>query len=62
MPYECSICHEKMEKDLIVLLKHTESHIIDEIKAQHPDWVEDSGICTKCLGFYKDQMKEKNSW
>jgi len=56
MEYTCSICEEKVEGDLISLKDHTEKHIIDLLKADHPDWVEDDGICQKCLDYYKGEI------
>jgi len=57
MKYQCSVCNESIKDDLLVYINHTESHIIDEIKTKHPDWVEQDGICRKCVDYYKKQMK-----
>lgn len=57
MEYKCSVCDEKVKGDLLVYINHTEGHILDEIKSNHPEWVEDDGICQKCVDYYKKQMK-----
>ena len=57
MEYQCSVCKETVQGDLLVYIDHTEKHIMDEIKANHPDWVEKDGVCHKCVDYYKGQMK-----
>ena len=57
MEYKCSVCSESIDGDLLVYVDHTEQHIMDEIKLNHPDWVENDGICQKCVDYYKKQMK-----
>ena len=57
MEYKCSVCNAKVKGDLLVYIDHTEQHIMDEIKARHPDWVEQGGLCRKCVDYYKKQIK-----
>lgn len=57
MAYTCSVCNQTVEGDLIKFTAHTEDHIVDLIKAKHPDWVDDDGICQKCVDYYKKQLK-----
>ena len=52
----CPTCGEKMPRDLGFILPHTEKHIVDVIKTEHPSWVEGNGICKKCYEYYKKQM------
>jgi len=59
MDYKCSVCQQDVDDDLLVYIKHTEKHIMDEIKAGHPDWSENDGVCQKCVDYYKDQLKGK---
>jgi len=61
MGYQCSVCQETVQDDLLVYIDHTEKHIMDEIKANHPDWVEKDGVCQKCVDYYKGQMKGNSS-
>lgn len=60
MDYQCSLCGKKVGDDLVVYIDHTERHIIDEIKAHHPDWADTDGVCRKCVAYYKLQMRGKN--
>jgi hypothetical protein len=57
MDYKCSLCGNVVEDDLKVFVEHTESHIVDVIKEKHPDWIQDDGMCSKCLEYYKKQLK-----
>ncbi len=58
MKYHCDICHKKIEGGTSVYIDHTEEHIMDEIKSIHPEWVEKDGLCSKCVEYYKKQMKK----
>lgn len=57
MEYQCSVCQESVEGDLISLKEHTEGHIVDVIKEKHPEWTDEDGICQKCLDYYRNQIK-----
>lgn len=57
MQYSCPICQEKVSEELTSYMDHTESHIVDVIKEKHPDWVEEDGLCQKCLDYYRKEMK-----
>ena len=61
MDYQCSVCDEKVKGGLLVYIDHTEKHIVDEIKAKHPEWAEKDGICPKCVDYFKEQMKGNSS-
>ncbi len=61
MAYKCSVCSEHVEGDLLVYINHTEEHIIDEIRAKHPDWAEEDGMCKKCVDYFRSQMKGDSS-
>jgi hypothetical protein len=41
---------------MLLFYKHTQQHIVDSIKKQHPKWVTENGYCEKCLDFYKKKM------
>ena len=53
----CPTCNKNMPRDLLVVIPHTEEHIVDVIKKNHPEWVEADGICKKCYEYYKKQMR-----
>jgi len=57
MDYKCPLCNESIKDDLLVYIDHTQEHIVDEIKAKHPDWVEKEGVCPKCVEYFKAQLK-----
>lgn len=61
MEYKCGICGKHLEHDLMVYVNHTQAHIIDEIQADHPDWVEKDGLCRKCVEYYREQMRGDSS-
>lgn len=54
--YQCPICGEKMQRDLIRFLDHGNQHVIDSIKKQHPNWVESDGVCKKCAEMLQKTM------
>jgi hypothetical protein len=51
------MCGKKVQRELMVFISHTEDHIAEEIKKKHPEWKEESGVCRKCLDYYKEQLK-----
>lgn len=55
-PYVCSVCGQTIERDLVLYLKHTDRHIMDEIRKKHPEWAEKDGLCGKCLDHYRKAM------
>jgi len=61
MAYQCSVCQQTVQDDLLVYIAHTEKHIMDEIKANHPEWAEKDGVCQKCVDYYRGQMKGNSS-
>lgn len=53
----CALCGEDVES-----VSHAaEKWLIEAIKEDHPDWVEDDGSCRKCIEYYKslDDVVEK---
>ena len=58
--YQCPVCHKEVPRDLVVFLDHAKQHIIDEIKKQHPEWVENSGVCKQCMMYYEEQLGGKS--
>lgn len=51
--YTCPTCGEKMERDLLLFTKHTDEHIVTELKRLNPNWVTKDGYCQKCLNYFK---------
>ncbi|MBI4116022.1 MAG: hypothetical protein HY447_05575 [Candidatus Omnitrophica bacterium] len=54
--YECPLCHQKIDRELTRFLDHTNQHIIDRIKEQHPEWVEADGACEACAEYYQKEL------
>ncbi len=54
--YMCPVCTLEIPRDLALFLDHTNQHIIDAIKKQHPQWVTSDGICRKCVEYYQSQF------
>jgi len=57
MSYQCSVCGDKVAGDLVTFKDHTEKHIVDLVKHDHPDWAEKDGICRKCYEYYKQELQ-----
>lgn len=56
MDYTCGTCGEVIPRELMIIIPHTEKHIIDEISKKHPEWSGSDGICKKCYEYYKKEM------
>lgn len=54
--YTCPTCGEKMERDLLLFMDHTDQHVIEELKKQHPNWITEDGFCLQCLEYFKKAM------
>ena len=57
MEYQCSVCKKRVAGDMIVYRDHTNRHIVDLVKHDHPEWVEGSGICKKCVEYYEQELR-----
>ena len=51
-PNVCPICGEYIHSEAADLLALCEQWTIDQIKKDHPEWVQADGICPKCLEYY----------
>lgn len=56
MQYKCTACGNTVPGDMMVFREHTEKHIVDLIKTDHPEWTEKDGICRKCLDYYRQEL------
>ena len=54
--YICPTCGSRMERDILLFYRHTDQHVVDELKKQNPQWISDEGFCPKCLDFFKREM------
>ena len=54
--YKCPLCGRKVVRDLALFLEHTNQHVIDKIKSNHPEWIESDGACAPCVDYYKKAL------
>lgn len=59
MDYTCPICNTSIPRDILKFRHHMEEHMVDVIKEQHPDWVEEDGFCPRCYDYLKQQMPNR---
>ncbi|MBN2120819.1 MAG: hypothetical protein JW734_07180 [Candidatus Omnitrophica bacterium] len=57
MDFTCPLCGKHIPKELLVIMAHTEAHIIEEIKKKHPEWAKEDALCKKCYEYYKQQLR-----
>jgi len=56
MNYTCALCKQPAGDTLIKFQDHTDRHIVDLIKHDHPNWTEKDGACQKCYDYYKAEI------
>ncbi len=56
MEYQCPACSAVVNGDLIAYVDHTEKHIVDLLKHDHPEWAQEDGVCQKCLDYYRAEL------
>jgi hypothetical protein len=56
MNYQCTVCGQ-VSHELLSYVSHTETHIVELLKHDHPEWVEGDGVCKKCLDYYHAELK-----
>ncbi len=49
MTKQCTLCNKETD-DLYTVI---EKYVLDTIKSEHPEWIESSGGCKKCVEYYK---------
>lgn len=57
MSYTCSVCNQQVKGDLVYFKDHTDRHIIDLVKHDHPEWVDTQGLCPQCAEYYRSEIK-----
>ncbi len=50
---QCPLCHDQVEKLVYVFHMDSEQEVINRIKADHIDWVDQDGACLRCLDYYQ---------
>lgn len=51
-PDICPICGESLHWEVADLHARCEQWTIEQIKKDHPEWVEADGLCPKCVEYY----------
>ncbi len=54
--FTCPLCGKKTPRDLAVFLEHTNQHVVDAIKKEHPEWVAPDGTCRACFQYYEQAL------
>ncbi len=52
---KCPLCKDPVEKLVYRFHIENEQEVINRIKADHRDWVERDGACTRCLDYYQTE-------
>ncbi len=56
MEYICSVCSQRVPGDMVLYIDHTQKHIMDLIKHDHPDWGGEDGVCKPCVEYYQKEL------
>jgi hypothetical protein len=56
MQYKCTVCGDSIPGEMMIFRAHTEKHIVELIKTDHPEWTEADGVCRKCLEYYQKEI------
>ena len=46
-----------MERDLLLFIRHTDEHVVEELKKKNPEWITPDGFCPRCLAHYKAALQ-----
>ena len=46
----CKLCGKKTDS----LYHITEQLVLDMIRRDHPEWVQEDGVCAQCIEYYKN--------
>ncbi len=50
---KCPLCGMEVPAETLAVHRLAEKYVLDRIREEHPEWVEKSGACAKCLAFYE---------
>lgn len=51
-PIVCPLCGHSIQRNLLQTHVVAEEYVLERIRHEHPDWVEENGACTKCWEDY----------
>ena len=52
----CPLCNDPVDKLLYRFHIDSERQVMDRIKEQHPGWLEDNGVCSRCVDYYHTEI------
>lgn len=50
---KCPLCERKIEEKELVYHHDIEEMLIDVIKNNHPQWIDNQGACPRCVEYYR---------
>lgn len=54
---ECPICKDQVDRLQYPMHEAVDRVVLEWIRQQHPEWVDEEGLCPRCLELYR-RMKE----
>ena len=58
----CPLCGEAVPADRLESHLTLEGDLLELIKLEHPDWVEGSGLCPKCVELLQRSLPGRWGW
>ena len=52
----CPLCNDAVDRLVYRFHYDSEQHVIDKIKASHPAWTEQDGLCSRCVDYYHTEI------
>jgi serine protease AprX len=52
----CPLCNDPVNKLLYRFHIDSERRVIERIKEQHPGWLEEDGVCSRCVDYYHTEI------
>lgn len=53
---QCPICNDQVERLVYRFHVESEGEVIDKIKNDHAEWIEQSGACSRCIDYYHTEV------
>lgn len=58
MKYQCHICGREIDEAAGLAHVKAEEYLIELIRRDHPEWLEEKNSCHKCIDYYRRLVKE----
>lgn len=56
--YTCPTCQERIERDLLVFVRHTDQHILEEMEREYAEWSRTAVLWRKLFHFTRNLRLE----